>query len=217
MGHLLDRARGLLDVVYREMLKFGAVGAIAFVIDFGVFNLLRTGLLAEPGPLAHKPLTAKCISVAVATVAAWLGNRYWTFRHRRRSAPHREFVLFVVMNGGGLLIALACLAFSHYVLDLRSALADNISGNVIGLGLGTLFRFWAYRTLVFTELRGPGLTGPHLPGFHPEDGAVPPVPSRLPQGQQPVPGQPDLLESLLIGRAHGEQQHPESTEHQPPR
>lgn len=170
--HLLDRVRGAIDIIYREVLKFGAVGAVAFVVDLGVFNLLRTGLLTDTGPLAHKPLTAKTISVAVATVVAWLGNRYWTFRHRRRSVPHREFLLFVLMNVVGLLIALACLASSHYLLGLRSALADNISGNVVGLGLGTLFRFWAYRTFVFTELRGPGLTGPHLPGVPTEEGPV---------------------------------------------
>jgi putative flippase GtrA len=181
VGHLLDRARGLLDVVYREILKFGAVGAIAFVVDLAVFNLLRTGLLSEPGPLAHKPLTSKTISVAVATVVAWLGNRYWTFRHRRRSAAHHEFAMFVLMNVGGLLIALGCLAFSHYLLDLRSALADNISGE--------------------------GLTGPHLPGVRPH----------LPQGQQPVPGQPDLLQPSLVGGADGEQQRPEAAEHHPPR
>jgi hypothetical protein len=46
-------------------------------------------------------------------------------------------------------IALACLAVSHYLLDLRSPLADNISANGVGLVLGTLFRFWAYRRFVF--------------------------------------------------------------------
>jgi len=33
-----------------------------------------------------------------------------------------------------------------------SALADNISANVVGLGLGTLFRFWSYRKWVFPEI-----------------------------------------------------------------
>jgi putative flippase GtrA len=47
-------------------------------------------------------------------------------------------------------IAVACLWFSHYVLDLRSPLADNISANGVGLVLGTMFRFWTYRTFVFT-------------------------------------------------------------------
>ncbi len=50
------------------------------------------------------------ISTLVATVVAWLGNRYWTFRHRRRASRRREFVLFMGMNLGGLGISLACLA-----------------------------------------------------------------------------------------------------------
>lgn len=153
-GGLFARLHAAVDVVYREMVKFGAVGLLAFVVDLYIYNVLRTGIWPiDEAPLHHKPLLSKVISVAVATVVAWLGNRYWTFRHRRRSAPRAEFVLFVVMNVGGLLIALGCLWFSHYLLDLTSPLADNISGNVIGLGLGTLFRFWAYRQFVFTELR----------------------------------------------------------------
>jgi putative flippase GtrA len=148
---LFARARGSVDVLYREMVKFGAVGAVAFVVDIGVFNLMRTGIIGGDHGLAEKPLTAKTISVLVATIVAWLGNRYWTFRHRRRASLRREFALFLLMNVGGLVISLACLAFSHYVLRLTSALSDNIAGNVIGLGLGTLFRFWAYRQLVFTS------------------------------------------------------------------
>jgi putative flippase GtrA len=155
-GGPLHRLRGAVDVLYREMIKFGAVGALAYVVDLAVFNLLRTGLWAfEPGPLANKPLTAKVISAAVATVVAWLGNRYWTFRHRRRASRPREFMLFAVMNVIGLALAVGCLAISHYLLGMTSALADNISGNLIGLGVGTLFRFYAYRKWVFSN--GPEL------------------------------------------------------------
>ncbi|GLY27854.1 GtrA family protein [Kineosporia sp. NBRC 101731] len=145
------RLRRSVDLLYREVAKFGAVGGVAFIVDTGVFNLLLHSAAGEALGLSHKPLTAKTISVLVATLVAWLGNRYWTFRHRRRASRRREFVLFLVMNGAGLAIALACLGFSRYVLGLESPLADNISGNVIGLVLGTLFRFWAYRTFVFTD------------------------------------------------------------------
>jgi putative flippase GtrA len=86
---------------------------------------------------------------------AWLGNRYWTFRHRRRASRPREFMLFAVMNVIGLALAVGCLAISHYLLGMTSALADNISGNLIGLGVGTLFRFYAYRKWVFSN--GPEL------------------------------------------------------------
>lgn len=147
---LVDRGREAMSVVVREMVKFGAVGAVAFVVDIGLFNLLRFGL-GDGGPLEHKPLTAKVISASVATVVAWLGNRLWTFRHRRRQRPAHELALFVVFNVAGMAIALGCLAFSHYGLGLRSPAADNISANGVGLVLGTLFRFWAYRTFVFRK------------------------------------------------------------------
>jgi putative flippase GtrA len=154
---LTARLRASIDVVYREMVKFGAVGAVAFLVDVGTFNLLRFGLLGVDGPLEGKPLTAKAVSVFVATIVAWLGNRYWTFRRRRRASRRREFVLFLVMNACGLGIALACLGISHYVLGLTSALADNVAANVIGLGLGTLFRFWSYKHFVFTHDLGAGI------------------------------------------------------------
>lgn len=151
---VMNRLRALVSLVYREALKFGAVGVVAYIVDVYVYNVLRTGWWpAGDAPLDHKPVLAKVISVTVATVVAWLGNRYWTFRRRRRSSMRREFALFITMNIGGLLIAMACIGVSHYLLGLDSPLADNISGNVVGLILGTLFRFWAYRTFVFTESR----------------------------------------------------------------
>src|SRR3954464_15160872 len=96
-----------------EIARFGSVGAVAFVVDVGLFNLLRFG----PGEvLEGKPLTAKIIASGVATLVAWLGNRYWTFAGRRTRTPVRELVGFVVVNLIGIAAALACLAFSHYVL-----------------------------------------------------------------------------------------------------
>ncbi|MFE6236695.1 GtrA family protein [Cellulosimicrobium sp. NPDC057862] len=131
----------------RELAKFGSVGAVAYVVDLGLFNLLSFG----PGELlGHKPLTAKIVSVTVATLVAWVGNRYWTFSARRTQARGRELAAFVVVNVGGMLIAVGCLAISTYALGLTSPLAKNISANVVGLALGTAFRYVAYRRLVFT-------------------------------------------------------------------
>lgn len=154
---LVERLRSAVGVLYREMLKFGVVGAVAFVVDIGVFNLVSSGLwpFGDPAPLDGHEKIAKALSVAVATLVAWLGNRLWSFRHRRQAAAHRELVLFVIMNIAGLLIGVGCLTISHDVLGFTSTLADNVSGNLIGTALGTLFRFWAYRTFVFTEFRDP--------------------------------------------------------------
>lgn len=153
---LLDRARGALDVLYREMLKFGMVGAVAFVIDLGGYNLLvfgphLLGMLGEGdtvGVLNDKPLTARIISASVATLVAWIGNRLWTFRRRRQRPAAHELALFVMFNVAAMVIAVICLGFSRYVLDLHSQLADNVT-NIVGIGFGTLFRFWTYRRFVF--------------------------------------------------------------------
>ena len=151
-----DRWRGLA----REVLAFGVVGGLGFVVDVAVFNLLRYA--GDPGLLQHKPLTAKAVSVAAAMLVTYLGNRHWTWRHHERSSVRRELVLFVAFNGIGMGIALACLAVSHYLLDLRSPLADNVSANVVGLALGMVFRFWSYRTFVFRPV-APAQQGPAAP------------------------------------------------------
>ena len=140
-GRLPDAARR----VFGEVAKFGTVGAVAFVVDVGLFNVLRATILSD------SPLTAKGISVIAATAFAFLANRNWTYRDRARTGYRRETLLFLATNAVALLIAWICLATSHYLLGLDSQLADNISGNIIGVGLGTLFRFWAYRSWVFPE------------------------------------------------------------------
>lgn len=132
-----------------QVMKFGVVGLVALVVDVGLFNILR--FAGGEGPLYDKPLTAKVVSVIVATTVAYIGNRIWTFSDRGRTSYLREYVLFFVLNGVALLITLGCLWFSHYALGLTGPLADNISANVVGLALGTMFRFWSYRRWVFPE------------------------------------------------------------------
>lgn len=164
MTTVVDRIRGAIGVLYREMLKFGVVGAVAFIVDFGLFNLLASDVWPGTGtaPLDGHEKIAKVISATVATVVAWLGNRHWSFRHRRQAAAHRELLLFAVMNVGGMAIAVSCLTVSHDLLGFTSTLADNISGVLIGTALGTIFRFWAYRSFVFTEFRDPDTAGATL-------------------------------------------------------
>ncbi len=43
---------------------------------------------------------------------------------------------------------------------LRSQLADIISANVVGMALGTMFRFWSYRRFVFRTHSVTGAEGP---------------------------------------------------------
>jgi len=130
-----------------EIARFGTVGLVAYVIDVGLFNLMVHA--GNPGVFADKPVTAKIIAAVIATLFAYAANREWTWRDRRRQGFAREYALFLLLNGIALIITIIPLVISRYGLNLDSTLADNISANVIGVGLGTFFRFWSYRKWVF--------------------------------------------------------------------
>lgn len=136
-----------------EMGKFGLVGAVCYLVDLAVFNLC---LLAFDMPW----FPSLVISTVVAASLAFVGNRHWTWRDRERTALHREYGLYFTFNLVGLLISAGVLLLSHDVLGavwpvFTSPLADNISGKVIGVGLASLFRFWAYRRFVFRPAPAP--------------------------------------------------------------
>jgi putative flippase GtrA len=138
--------RATIRALIREVGKFGTVGAVSFAIDLAIFNvLLHAG---------SETLLAKTVSTVLATTVAFAGNRFWTWRHRAHANMARQYTMFFVLNAVGLGIGLGCLAVSHYGLGqfwpaLRSPLADNVSGQLIGTAFGTLFRFWSYRRFVF--------------------------------------------------------------------
>lgn len=148
--------RDTLHLLARQVARFGVVGIVAFIVDVGVFNILILTVLEE------KPLTAKVFSSLLAIAVAYTGNRSWTFHPDKQpgsvagaGAHHhsipRQFFYFMMANGIAMLASLACLGFSRYALGLDSPIADNISANIIGIGLGTVIRFYLYRTWVFPE------------------------------------------------------------------
>jgi putative flippase GtrA len=163
-----------LDRLVKELGKFCSVGAVAYVVQIGVTNLLWQVAQAEA-------MTGQLIGTLCSIAVAFVGNRFWTFRDRARTGYWRETALFLVMNGVGMAIQLACLGVAVYLLGLEGPLAQNIAGNVVGVGLGTLFRFWSYRTWVFPAAReaepepGPEPVAADAAAADPDGAAAPPV------------------------------------------
>jgi putative flippase GtrA len=147
----------------RRVLTFLGVGAAGYVVDVLAFNWLR----AQPGLAGMDPTVSKVLAVGAAMVVTYLGNRVLTWRGSAWATERRrEIALFIVFNLIGLAISVAVLVLSHDVLGLTSRLADNVSANVIGLGLGTAFRYWSYRAFVFAGPRGDspaGVAGARMP------------------------------------------------------
>jgi putative flippase GtrA len=135
----------------KELVRFGLIGGIGLLVDIVVFNALVATVLSSS--VHGGPLIAKFISTALAIAFNWVGNRFWTYRHRRRGNLLREGIEFILVSAAGMMIALGCLWFANYVLGDTSVLADNIATNVVGLGLGTAFRFALYRWWVFGQAK----------------------------------------------------------------
>ncbi|WP_245907361.1 GtrA family protein [Leucobacter massiliensis] len=138
----------------RQLTAFGAVGMIGLLVDVGLFNLLRASILT-PEAFAGAVLLAKALASVAAIAVNWVGNRYWSFAAQRTERPGREALGFFAVSIAAMLIPLACLFVSHVLLGLRSALADNISANVVGLLLGAAARFVLYRRWIFTGVSRP--------------------------------------------------------------
>ena len=94
------------------------------------------------------PLTSVTIATIVATIVSFLGNRHWTFKHRKGNGLGRESALFFFFNGIGLLIQLAFVATAHYGLGLTDTFSYNVA-NISGVAVATIFRLYTYRRWVF--------------------------------------------------------------------
>ncbi|NMA76721.1 MAG: GtrA family protein [Actinomycetales bacterium] len=147
-------AARLLDEHLRPTLKFLLVGGIVFLLDAAMYNLLVFWHPADgwgQGLMHASPLTAKIISVAIASCLTYLGNRLWTFGDRPRPDTTRSIMMFILVNVIAAALQLSCLAFSRYVLGLDSVLADNISGTLVGQIVSTSFRYVTYGRFVFPK------------------------------------------------------------------
>ena len=126
-------------ILVKEITAFGAVGIIAFALDLGIFTWLA----------GHGALKAKVVSTVVSTTFAYFGNRHWSFSHRARTGLGRESAYFFGIN-------FVTLAFSEVAIGLFVyGFGYHHTSPVISvvklatIGIGTVFRFWAYKRFVF--------------------------------------------------------------------
>jgi putative flippase GtrA len=133
------------QALIHEVAKFGVVGALNYILDVALFNVLLSVGLDD------RPLTAKALSTSVAATSSYFMNRHWTWSHRARRGLAREYGMFIALSAVGLAISVAWLAFGEYVLHQDSLLARNFWGNVVGVGTAMVWRFWSFKRWVFLE------------------------------------------------------------------
>lgn len=136
---LRDQLRGSWRILLKELSAFGLVGALAFVIDVGLFTWLSP----------HGALKAKAVSATVSTAFAYFGNRNLSFSHRARTSVGRETTFFFGINFVTLVFSELALGLFVYGFGYAHASRVVFAVNLVTIGLGTIFRFWAYKRFVF--------------------------------------------------------------------
>jgi putative flippase GtrA len=129
-----------------EISAFAGVGALAFLLQIGVLNLLMIW--------GWGPLTANATAVTASMTVAFLGNRYVSFADRASGPIHRQIVAFVVVNILSLVLAQLLIWIAYPLGVEHDGAAVNVL-NLAGMGAGMVLRFFCYRRFVFAYQASP--------------------------------------------------------------
>ena len=77
-----------LKALIKQFMKFGIVGVIAFLIDFGT-------MVALTELLGINPVVSAGFSYCVSTVFNYLASMRYVFRHRDDLSRTHEFIIFI--------------------------------------------------------------------------------------------------------------------------
>lgn len=156
---------GVKPVEMKRFVKFVVVGGIGFIVDFGLFNILRLIFLALVPPSWNTVAvtTASTIAFLAAIISNFMWNRYWTYPDARGKSFRRQFAQFVVVNFAGIAIRGPIVYFTHkWFGDLviaatdmskvaGEAVGDNLS-SVLAVGIVMFWNFFANRYWTYNDV-----------------------------------------------------------------
>ena len=131
--------------------KFLVVGAVNFLVDFGIFKLLTVALSMLVAP-------ANVISYTSGVINSFLLNRYWTFKIKHKFVSV-HFAKFVFVN----LVSLGVNTLAVWVLVDLYHFSDGLFGvqNLYAKLIATVFSFTVNfagnKLLVFRENQPPSI------------------------------------------------------------
>lgn len=130
----------------KELAKFGTTGGLSFILHLIIFNILFIHLFDQ-----QHSLVAKAIAVIIATLFSWTMNRNWTFSKTKNDNKRKEGIGFFIVNGIGLIIEAIPLWITVYLVGVTSIFVINFMGNIVGTGMGTIFRYLVYKKVIFNN------------------------------------------------------------------
>lgn len=107
-----------------QFMKFGVVGVIAFVIDYGLL-----ALLTELFGINY--LVSATISFTASVVFNYVTSMRYVFTHKEGMSRRREFVIFVVLSVIGLLINNGCMWAGVELLGVHYLLTKIVATAIV--------------------------------------------------------------------------------------
>jgi putative flippase GtrA len=133
--------------VLGQMLRFGMVGGIGFLVDAGVLTAMLTWGLG--------PYSGRVVSFLAAATTTFILNRSFTFRRDSRSDTHPAHAWLAYL---GLMVIGGLVNYGTYAAAV--ALFEPVHRYpVIGVALGSIagmaINFWTSKTMVFERKARP--------------------------------------------------------------
>lgn len=125
--------------------KFGFVGCLNTLIDFGVFSLLNS-------VFGVNYIISQILSYSGGTLNSYFCNKFWTFKDTRTSKKTtNEIIQFIVVNAASLSVSIIGLSVFLKDNSMNSFLAKIISMVLAQVVNFLGYRFWVFGKVVKSE------------------------------------------------------------------
>ncbi len=138
----------------RQFVKFGMVGTVGFVVDFGTYLVLTRvlGWQTVFRIFGYEVIAPNLVSVLIAMLAVFTLNKYWTFRDPRADVLARQGAsFFAVYAITYVLNQILTSFFAFRVPLLQNVFAENtdLAAKILAIAIITLVNFSGSKFLVF--------------------------------------------------------------------
>ncbi|MBE5897931.1 MAG: GtrA family protein [Lachnospiraceae bacterium] len=108
-----------MNKLMAQILKFGVVGGLSFLIDFVITNIIALFLRNAGMTATHAAMVGALFGFIISLIFNYILSMHWVFERRDDMDKRREFVIFVVLSTFGLvlneLIILLCMSMINNI------------------------------------------------------------------------------------------------------
>ena len=139
--------------IAKQFLKFGVVGVIGAIVDFGTYNILTRGFGWNDiyTIFGYQIIAANLVSVFLAIVSNFILNKYWTFRDTNEKVA-QQWSQYFILNVITFILNQILTSFFAFrvpiIVAVFGAQADN-AAKALAIGLILFLNFAGSKLVVF--------------------------------------------------------------------